>query len=93
MRRIEREWVPVKLYLPTTLYAQLLTLIEHDSYYQAWVTKEKYGSSETEMNAAIRIILDQWFEHQGEIEAMSGTKAQREEWARTELGRMASMDS
>ena len=63
--RIEREWVPTKLYLPPDLYAQLMVLRDSEKY-SWWVQHCRVGN-ETELNLLMRYILEFWQDYGDEV--------------------------
>jgi hypothetical protein len=77
--RVDREWVPLKQYLPTQTYAQLQDLIQNDVIY-----KDLHGvGNEQPLNGMIRWIVTEWLQYRSQIEEMSGTaKARREKLKR-----------
>jgi hypothetical protein len=72
--RVEREWVPLKQYLPTRVYAQLLDLIQNDVIYK---DLHRVGNEQL-MNAMILHIIMEWLEYRPQIEEMTGTAGARQ---------------
>ena len=71
--RVEREWIPLKTYLPAVLYAKILELKDQDIVYREMAM---HGNEE-QVNAIIRMALTQWIKYRELIEEQDGTKEYR----------------
>lgn len=78
--RVEREWVPLKQYLPTQSYAEVLDLLQNDPVY----LRLDQAGNETKMNAMIRCIVHEWLKHRKVIEDANGTTQYRQSIIETE---------
>lgn len=75
--RVEREWVPLKQYLPTETYSEVLGLLQRDPAYTG--IAQRTAGNETSMNAMLRYIVHSWLKHRAKFEELEGITQYRDD--------------